>query len=195
MPQYRLIGSATSPYVRRLRLYLDGTPCEFDVMNDMYGKDDARLSALNPLKRVPVLTVDGRPLWESRVIFNHLREALGRRSLDIEQENALSAVDTLQDQLVQTFLMKKFGHPVVDENDYFRRHADRRERMLAFLRAETLAGRFEHWDYPTISLFTLLDWADFRGTLAREEVAGPLQRVMELGRAQRGVSETDPRKA
>src|SRR5262245_3752828 len=145
MPQLRLIGSVTSPYVRRLRLYLDGVPCEFEAMKDVYGQDDARLSEINPVKRIPVLVVDGRPLWESRVIFNHLRETLGRRPLDFDEENALSVVDALQDQLVQTFLMRRSNHPVLPENDYFRRHADRRRRMLDFLRGEILAGRFDKW--------------------------------------------------
>ena len=127
------------------------------------------------------------------MIYNHLREALGRQPLDLEEENALSAVDTLQDQLIQTFLMRKYDHPILPENDYFRRHTDRKERMLAYLRAETLAGRFDRWDYPTISLFCLLDWSEFRGQLRPEEMAGPLSRVLELGRSHRGVKETDPR--
>ena len=195
MPQYRLIGSATSPYVRRLRLYLAGTPHEFEAIKDMYGQDDEHLSRLNPLKKVPVLLIDGRPLWESRVIFNHVREGMGRRQLDVDDENALSAVDALQDQLVQTFLLKRYGHPVHPENDYFRRHADRRRRMLAFLREEALAGRFDRWDYPAMSLYCLLDWSAFRGTLEPDEMAGPLSRVLEFGRAQPQVAATDPRKA
>lgn len=195
MPQYRLIGSPTSPYVRRLRLYLEGVPFEFEAIKDMYGRDDAHLSELNPMKRVPVLMIDGRPLWESRVIFNHLRNALGRRPLDIEQENALSAVDTLQDQLVQMFLMKKYDHPIMMENGYFQRHSDRRRRMIAFLRSEILAGRFDRWDYPAMSLYCLLDWADFRGVLEPEEVSGPFSRILDLGRSQAMVAATDPRKA
>ena len=195
MTKYRLIGSATSPYVRRLRLYLAGVPYEFDALGDMYGKDDEHLSGLNPLKKVPVLLVDGRPLWESRVIFNHLREALGRRQPDLDEENALSAVDSLQDQLVQAFLMKRYGHPVHPENEYFRRHADRRRRTLAYLREQVLVGRFDRWDYPAISLFTLLDWSAFRGTLEAAELSGPFERVMDLARKEPQVAETDPRKA
>jgi len=195
MKNYRLVGSPTSPYVRRFRLWLEGVPFTFDAVKDMYGADDAKLSAMNPLKRVPVLLVDGRPLFESRVMYNHLRDALGRRPLEIEDENAVSVVDTLQDQLVQGFLMKKYGHPVHAENEYFKRHADRRERMLAYLREESIAGRFDRWDYPAISLFCLLDWAAFRGALEARELAGPMMRVMDLAKSQAQVAATDPRKA
>lgn len=194
MAQYRLLGSLTSPYVRRLRLFIGDAPCDFEPVADMYGKDDQKVSALNPLKRVPVLLVDGRPLFESRVIYNHLCKALGRRALDLDDENALSVVDTVQDQLIQTFLMKKFAHPIDNENDYFKRHADRRVRMLNYLRAEVIAGRFDRWDYPAMSLLSLIDWAMFRSTLTAEELSGPLAKFLEQGRRHPLVEATDPRK-
>ncbi len=37
MAHYRLLGSLTSPYVRRLRLYLEGVKHEFDALKDMTG--------------------------------------------------------------------------------------------------------------------------------------------------------------
>jgi hypothetical protein len=46
-----------------------------------------------------------------------------------------------------------------------------------------------------MSLYTLLDWADFRQTLAPDEVAGPLRRVLERWRDQPLVAATDPRRA
>jgi glutathione S-transferase len=195
--RYRLIGSLTSPYVRRFRLYLaqGNVPYEFDGLKDMYGADDGRLSDINPLKRIPVLTIDGRPLWESRVIFNRLRADAGRAPLEIEEENAVSTVDALQDQLVQMFLMRKYGHPIEPENEYFRRHADRRRRMVDYLRAETIAGRFDSWDYPAMSLYCLLDWSAFRGMLTPAELEGPLTRLVERHQGQPQIAATDPRKA
>lgn len=66
---YRLLGSLTSPFVRRLRLYMADIPYEFEIVNYLESGQDARLSAANPIKRIPVLLIDGKSLWESRVIF------------------------------------------------------------------------------------------------------------------------------
>lgn len=194
MSNYRLMGSLTSPYIRRFRLFLAGVPYEFEVIKDIYGADDERLSKINPLKRIPVLMIDGRPLWESRVIYNHLRSALSRPVLDLDEENALSAVDALQDLLVQNFLMAKYNHPVLAENEYFKRHADRRIRTLVYLQDEVRKGRFERWDYPSISLFCLLDWATFRSQLTADEVRGPLESILAAGQGRLMVKETDPRR-
>lgn len=195
MVKYRLIGSSTSPYVRRLRLYLQGAPHEFDRLTNMYEQqDDAKLTSLNPLKRVPVLMIDDKPLWESRVIFNYLRTAFGRPALSIEENNAISAVDTVQDVLIQKFLMKKFAHPVIESNEYFQRHADRLRQTLQYLKREVAAGRFDRWDYPAMSLYCLLDWAKFRETLPSDELGGYFAEFMTKHQAQAGVAETDPRK-
>src|SRR4051794_34094978 len=102
-----LIGSLTSPYVRRLRLFLDGTPYTLEALRFLDEPvDDKRLAAVSPIKRVPVLMVDGEPLWESRVIFNHLQRTLNRRPLTLVEENLQSAIDALQDSLILPFLMR-----------------------------------------------------------------------------------------
>ncbi|HNF99055.1 MAG TPA: glutathione S-transferase N-terminal domain-containing protein [Pseudomonadota bacterium] len=52
---YRLLGSLTSPFVRRLRLYMADIPYEFEIVNYLESGQDARLSAANPLKRIPIV--------------------------------------------------------------------------------------------------------------------------------------------
>lgn len=193
MPTLELIGSTTSPYVRRFRLYLHGVPYRFDRTTDIFKEDDARLSAINPLKRVPVLLLDGQPVWESRVIFYHLQRALGGRPLDIAEENVVSAVDTLQDMLIQSFLLKRFDHPLDEKNPYFARHGERRALILAHLGKELAAGRLARWDYPAMSLYALLDWGLFRQQLAPAEVPGALERFRKERASEAGIAETDPR--
>lgn len=194
MARYQLIGSSTSPYVRRLRLLLADTPYEFERLANMYGaEEDAKLTRLNPLKRVPVLVIDGQPLWESRVIANHLRTSLGRGPLTLAEENVVSAIDTLQDMLIQKFLMKKFSHPILETNEYFQRHAERQRQMLTFLKRELAKGLLDRWDYPAMSLYCLLDWAKFRETLGADELGGYFADFMRTHQGQAAVASTDPR--
>jgi glutathione S-transferase len=69
----RLIGSPTSPYTRKVRIVLaeKRIECEFVVDNPF--EAGAQVTALNPLGKVPVLvTDDGVPIFDSRVIVEHL---------------------------------------------------------------------------------------------------------------------------
>ncbi|MBO0763100.1 MAG: glutathione S-transferase N-terminal domain-containing protein [Hyphomicrobiaceae bacterium] len=59
----QLIGSPTSPYVRKVRVYLAeaGTTCDFLPLDAWH--PDARLLDMAPLGKVPVLVRDdGSPL-------------------------------------------------------------------------------------------------------------------------------------
>jgi glutathione S-transferase len=69
----QLIGSPTSPYVRKARVYLaeTGTKCEF-VPVDAW-QPDAALLTQAPLGKVPVLVRDdGRPLFDSLLVIEYL---------------------------------------------------------------------------------------------------------------------------
>ena len=50
---YRLLGSLTSPYVRRLRMYMADIPYELEIVNYLETDQDSRLSSVNPIKRIP----------------------------------------------------------------------------------------------------------------------------------------------
>ena len=192
---YQLLGSLTSPYVRRLRLYMTDIPCELKQVNYLDPKQDATLSAVNPLKRIPVLLIDGQPLWESRVIFNFLQRTHQRRALSLPEENAVSAVDTLQDQLIQHFLHVRFGHPVDAANPYYMRGAERQKLILAYLNTQVGEGLFTSWDYPAMSLYAMLDWSLFRGSLTTEDLSPALLAFHNKHRAAPDVVATDPRSA
>jgi glutathione S-transferase len=73
----QLIGSPTSPYVRKVRVYLQetGARCEF-VTVDAW-KPDARLLGMAPLGKVPVLVRDdGSPLFDSLLVLEYLDHTL-----------------------------------------------------------------------------------------------------------------------
>lgn len=69
----KLIGSETSPYVRKVRVYLGetGTDCEFAVVDAWKPADE--LLKIAPIGKVPVLMRDrGEPLYESNLIVEYL---------------------------------------------------------------------------------------------------------------------------
>ena len=192
---YRLLGSLTSPFVRRLRLYMADIPYELEIVNYLETVEDARLSAANPLKRIPVLIVDGQSIWESRVIFQYLQKKHGKPGLSLDEENIVSAIDTLQDQLIQPFLLQRFGHVVDRQNPYYLRVADRQRLILAYLEKQVDAVLLSRWDYPAMSLYAMLDWSSFRKLLPATDLGPALLRFTKECASNPLVSDTDPRKA
>ncbi len=188
-----LIGSATSPYVRRLRLYLQDAPYTFEPLNILDAEGDARLTKISPIKRIPLLLIDNNPLFESRVIFSYIQKRFGRHELSLDEENLISAADALLDQLIQIYLMRRFDHPVDLSNAYFARFASRKKETLQFLASAVSLGKLHNWDYPAMSLYTLLDWALFREMLTKEEVPQALHKFLAEHHGQPEVAGTDPR--
>jgi glutathione S-transferase len=73
----KLIGSTTSPYVRKVRVYLveTGLPCQF-VQVDAW-QPSAELLAVAPIGKVPVLERDdGSVLFESALVIEYLESLL-----------------------------------------------------------------------------------------------------------------------
>lgn len=69
----KLIGSLTSPFVRKVRVVLaeKGLSCEFVL--DVPWSPDTHVPEFNPLGKVPVLVLDdGSTLFDSRVIVEYL---------------------------------------------------------------------------------------------------------------------------
>lgn len=69
----KLIGSLTSPYVRKTRIVLAEKHISYDFTVDIPWNTDSQIPDHNPLGKVPVLIMDdGTPLYDSRVIVEYL---------------------------------------------------------------------------------------------------------------------------
>jgi len=69
----KLLGTKTSPYVRKTRIVLAEKKIECEFVIDNGGPGGAGLAPHNPLCRVPVLLLDdGTNLFDSRVIVEYL---------------------------------------------------------------------------------------------------------------------------
>jgi glutathione S-transferase len=74
MPTLKLISHYLCPYVQRARIVLQEKAVPHDLQFiDLADKPDWFL-AISPLGKVPVLLVDGRPLFESAAIAEYLDE-------------------------------------------------------------------------------------------------------------------------
>ena len=69
----KLIGTPTSPYVRKVRIVLNEKKIDYDFVLEDLGNPSSRLSELNPLGKVPCLVMeDNKTLYDSSVIVDYL---------------------------------------------------------------------------------------------------------------------------
>ena len=68
----KLIGSLTSPYVRKVRVVMAEKKLDYQFeLEDVWGRDN--ILAANPLGKVPVLVLEGgEAVFDSRVIVDYL---------------------------------------------------------------------------------------------------------------------------
>lgn len=132
----KLIGSLTSPYVRKVRIVLAEKKIDYDFELDSPWVADNTISSHNPLGKVPVLLLDDdSPLYDSRVIVeyldsmtpnNRLIPASGRERITVRRWEALA--DGICDAAVSGFLEAK------------RPDGQRSEEWIARQRGKILAG-------------------------------------------------------
>ena len=73
MKSIRLIGSLTSPYVRKVRVVMAEKKIEFKLELEDVWAADSTIQASNPLGKVPCLIMeDGGAVFDSRVIVEYL---------------------------------------------------------------------------------------------------------------------------
>lgn len=69
----KLIGSTTSPYVRKVRVVLAEKRLDCQFIQEDVWSDDTTIAASNPLGKVPCLIMDGsEAMFDSRVIVEYL---------------------------------------------------------------------------------------------------------------------------
>ncbi len=69
----KLLGTTTSPYVRKVRIVLSEKKIDYTFLLEDLGAPDSTLSRFNPLGKVPCLLMeDGKTLYDSSVIVEYL---------------------------------------------------------------------------------------------------------------------------
>ena len=76
----KLIGTHTSPYVRKVRIVLAEKKMEYEFVIDSPRQPGSTVPDINPLGRIPALVLDDdTPLFDSRVIVEHQHGNLTQR--------------------------------------------------------------------------------------------------------------------
>ena len=164
-----LIGSTTSPYVRRLRMWMADIEHTFEEVDIFNSADRSRLVGKNPTLKVPMLDDDGQIVLDSGVIFRYLTAKLNKEPLSWKQENLMTLIDSANDSLVQIFLLSRSDIDTSADKLYFRLQRERFDVVFGELDKAVADGEFSNWDFASISLFCLLDWVQFR---ARYDFSG-----------------------
>lgn len=190
----KLIGSVTSPYVRRIRLFLLHQGFDYEFINlDIFSEQDRKfLTNNNPTLKVPALIDDDITVYDSRVIFRYLTEKLQLPAISWHQENTLTLIDAANDSLVSLLLSSRSDLPVESDVMFFNLQRQRLTTVFAELEKETHEGRFDDWHYISICLFALLDWVQFRTLFDLRNYKGLLA-FYNKEKSRVGIAETDPR--
>ena len=96
----KLIGSTTSPYVRKVRVVMAEKKLDFTFVKEDVWSDESTINAVNPLGKVPCLIMEAaEALFDSRVIVEYLDTlspvgklipAVGRERAEIKTWEALA---------------------------------------------------------------------------------------------------------
>ncbi|WP_286233745.1 glutathione S-transferase family protein [Thalassotalea sediminis] len=158
----KLLGSTTSPFVRRLRVYLEDKDYDFVNLDIFAEQDRTLLTEKNPAQKIPALIDDDLCIYDSRVIYRYLVEKFDEPKLSWPQENLLTLIDSVNDALVSTLILKRSDIDTMQDALFFNLQRERTKTVLATLDTAVANGEFNQWHYPAICLWCLLDWVDFR---------------------------------
>lgn len=187
---YTLIGSTTSPFVRRLRLAMESIPYEFKPINIYQGPGKSEIGLINPAKQIPTLLIEGQALFDSRIILQYLQRTHTKETLSLEQENQLSSIERMVDAGVVVFMFRRSELPL--DNFYGERLNERIKSVLRWLEPFMKSSEAKDWNSVTQLLYCALDWMRFREIhpLVNEDF---VQDFLDLHTVRPIVKLTDPR--
>lgn len=168
----KLIGSLTSPYVRKVRIVMAEKRIDYDFEVDTPWAENTRVPEYNPLGKVPVLVLDdGTTLFDSRVIVEYLDTLTpvsrlipetNRQRILVKRWEALA--DGITDAAVAVFLEQK-RPPEQQSRDWIERQQN---KVLLGLKAiaHDLGERNwcfgEAYSLADIAVGCMLEWLEFR---------------------------------
>jgi len=139
----KLIGSHTSPFVRKVRIVLAEKKIEYDFVIDSPWLEGSKVPNINPLGKIPALVLDDdTPLFDSRVIVeyidsvtpnNKLIPAPSRERTEVKRWEALA--DGICDAAAAVFLETK-RPPAQQSADWIARQRGKITRGLEFMAEE-----------------------------------------------------------
>lgn len=157
----KLIGTATSPYTRKVRVVLAEKRMECEFAIDAPNTEGSTVAQFNPLGKIPVLVLDDEStLFDSRVIVEYLDNASpGNRLIPEEKRPRIQVrrwealADGCTDAAVAVVMEKR--RPVAQQSpEWISRQQAKVDRALQVM-ADDLAAK----SWCTGDFFTLADIA------------------------------------
>ena len=196
----KLYGTVTSPFVRRVRVVARELNLDVENIDTATEAGQAVLAQLNPIRKVPAALVDGRTLFDSRVIIDWLTTTRGWGPLAPprdawREQNLLHAIDGAADAAISLFYLQRDGVAIAG-SPFASRQTDRVASIFAWLSTELCADQSSfrnHGEFgmPELSLICMLDWMDFRATYPTQ-TAPALQQLRQTWHARPSLFATHP---
>jgi glutathione S-transferase len=161
----KLYGTTTSPFVRRVRVVAAEVGEPIDRVDTATDAGQQALREVTPIRKVPVALVDGRTLYDSRVIVDWLVTTRGWGTLAPPRDpwrdaNVINAIDAALDAMIQLFYLRRDG-VAIDGTPYAVRQTERADAIFGWLAGQLSTERF---GLPELAAITTLDWMEFRKT-------------------------------
>jgi glutathione S-transferase len=167
----KLVGSKTSPYVRKVRVILAERALPFEFIEESAWTAQTTVPRYNPLNKVPALVMDdGESIYDSRVICEYLDGISGGGLLPadpaararVRRHEALG--DGLADAGITAFLERKREASRQDPT-WISRQLDKVKAAVATL--ETALGSKQYLggdrpDMADIACACAIFWSEFR---------------------------------
>ena len=168
----KLIGTHTSPFVRKVRIVLAEKKIDYEFAIDSPWLGDSQVQNINPLGKIPVLLLDDEtPLFDSRVIVEYIDSVTpnaklfptpNRERIDVKRWEAVA--DGICDAATTAFLEGK--RPDSQQSyDWIARQHGKIARSLEFM-AEELGEKSyclgTHISLADIAVGTALGYLCFR---------------------------------
>lgn len=173
-----LIGTTTSPFVRRVRVVCIEKGLPFTLIPALTDEGQAALREMSPVWKVPVVKFDdGRVVYDSRVILDELchdghaplRERATTPKARVDEENVITMIDEAVLSLVRRFYLGREGANL--DVPYLIKERDRAQTILKHLDATIHGVHATTWGATVggfgraeLALVSGLDWFAFRQT-------------------------------
>ena len=169
----KLIGSVTSPYVRKVRIVMAEKRLDYELVLEDVWSPDTRIQQFNPLGKVPCLVMeDGGAMFDSRVIVEYLDTLTpvcklippnGRERAEVKCWESLA--DGVLDAAVLVRLERTLRPEAQQSPDWIKRQMDKVNGGLKAMSAGLKDTPFccgTHYTLADVAVGCALGWISFR---------------------------------
>ncbi|MBK6849029.1 MAG: glutathione S-transferase [Proteobacteria bacterium] len=184
----KLLGTTTSPFVRRVRVVAAELGVEVQLVSTAGEAGAAELRAVSPIGKIPVAELDGQWLYDSRVIIDWLTTTRGWGRLAPPRNrwtdaNLLNAIDAALESTLQLFYLRR-DSPDTAALPFAQRQRERATTIFAWLGKAVDEGQLRAAapGLPELALLCALDWIAFReafDTAALDARFAPIRAALE----------------